>query len=184
MSSIPEDKIFPRAKWSLFNQSKPWSKQDEQELIRLWEKGMSLDHCAIKLGRTRLAIVCRLQLLPIVSAGHLISNNASTWKNLNSLRPLFIDEINNVINVPNPSQPIKEETEMSKFTEIANLKNEINTITKALTLSDFVVEIAALESKISALQTLQNKPKAVVQKLKNLQKEIEELVKQCDSLIP
>ena len=47
------------------NNGKPWSVQADDELERLWERGYGLEACANKFGRTKVAIIARLEKLDL-----------------------------------------------------------------------------------------------------------------------
>ena len=55
------------------NNGRAWHTDDEEELERLWDRGYGLDACAKKFGRTKVAIIARLEKLGL----DVNQNNAS-----------------------------------------------------------------------------------------------------------
>lgn len=156
------------APWPLFAHGTKWETGRVQWLLDAWAAGHSVEACAKRLGRTRLSIVCKLATAEGGrNTSHLDNQRRETWYNPNKERtPTLIE---------------KEEIKMSKFNKINSLLKEVYTITKSLTLEDYLSEIATKEAELAALNVINNKPKTLATKAKEIQDEIDALVAKCDA---
>lgn len=183
--------------WDTPNHNKNWTISDRITLLQLWDAGNPVATCARKLGRTKLSVVCKLVGLGGPNTQHLNTSDESTWYNNASLytpnttegvcaksdvEPTHYSDMHVYIEASH--NPIKKDTPtMNKFAAIKNFNDSAAQVTESLTLDDFINEIADKEAAIKALDRLENKPKAVVNKIAKLTEEIAALVAQCDAQV-
>ena len=159
------------------NHMKPWRIDDADRLTRMFEERWSVYAMASDLGRTQIAIQCKLIGLGLVEAQGFDALPSEAVMPLK--RP--INPLDQLSVAPQPASTHTKEKFMSYSLSIET-KTFINgTELSSLSESDLLGMIYKAEQEIAQLDLIEHKPKAVQKKKEALIASIMQLVNLVDS---